>query len=72
MWLKQELQLSSTSKWQIGRNGVDDDQLFEDDSDDRLTGGRAANFFSCGPGTDTLIDFNAAEGDTKTGDCENF
>ena len=40
-----------------GRNGGgdddDDDQLFEDDSDDRLNGAGAANFFSCGAGTDT-------------------
>ena len=26
----------------------------------------------CGPGTDTTTDFDAAERDNKTGDCENF
>jgi len=30
-----------------------------------------ADSFDCGPGTDTITDFNAAEGDTKTADCEN-
>jgi hypothetical protein len=58
--------------------GSDDgDKLFGDDDDDTLTGddsffGEGADFFSCGAGTDTITDFNAAEGDTKTADCENF
>ncbi|HJY15783.1 MAG TPA: hypothetical protein VJ225_07090, partial [Nitrososphaeraceae archaeon] len=34
-------------------------------------GGQGADNFVCGPGTDTITDFNAAEGDTKTADCEN-
>jgi serralysin len=49
-----------------------EDDLFGDDGDDTLTGGINADSFSCGPGTDTITDFNAAEGDTKTADCENF
>jgi hypothetical protein len=36
-----------------------------------LTGGGGADSFSCGPGTDTITDFNEAEGDTRTPDCEN-
>ena len=42
------------------------------DADDILTGGEGANRFVCGEGNDTITDFNPAEGDTKTADCENF
>ena len=42
------------------------------DGDDLLTGGEGANRFVCGGGNDTIKDFNPAEGDTKTADCENF
>jgi hypothetical protein len=37
-----------------------------------LTGKKGADSFSCGSGADTITNFNAAEGDTKTADCENF
>jgi Ca2+-binding RTX toxin-like protein len=42
------------------------------DGDDLLTGGKGANRFVCGGGEDTITDYNEAEGDTKTADCENF
>jgi hypothetical protein len=42
------------------------------DRDDLLTGGEGANKFVCGGGEDTITDYNEAEGDTKTADCENF
>jgi Ca2+-binding RTX toxin-like protein len=42
------------------------------DGDDLLTGGGGANRFVCGGGEDTITDYNEAEGDTKTADCENF
>jgi Ca2+-binding RTX toxin-like protein len=42
------------------------------DGDDVLTGGEGANRFVCGGGNDTISDYNEAEGDTKTADCENF
>jgi Ca2+-binding RTX toxin-like protein len=42
------------------------------DGDDLLTGGEGANRFVCGGGQDTITDYNEAEGDTKTADCENF
>ena len=42
------------------------------DGDDLLTGGEGANRFVCGGGNDTITDYNEAEGDTKTADCENF
>jgi hypothetical protein len=42
------------------------------EADDLLTGGEGANRFICGGGEDTITDYNEAEGDTKTADCENF
>ena len=48
------------------------DILFGEDENDILSGKGGADSFSCGPGADTITDFNAAEGDTKTADCENF
>ncbi len=42
------------------------------DDDDLLTGGEGAQRFVCGGGEDRITDFNEAEGDTKTADCENF
>jgi hypothetical protein len=37
-----------------------------------LTGRGGADSFSCGSGIDIITDYNAAEGDTKIADCENF
>jgi Ca2+-binding RTX toxin-like protein len=55
----------------VGGDGEND--LFGDKGDDTLTGkGREAGSFDCGSGIDTITDFNAAEGDTKTADCENL
>lgn len=45
---------------------------FGEGDNDTLIGDSGANFFSCGSGIDTITNFNAAEGDTKTADCENF
>ena len=42
------------------------------DDDDLLTGGEGAQRFVCGGGEDTITDYNPAEGDTKTADCEHF
>ena len=39
---------------------------------DILTSDEGPDAFSCGSGIDTITDFNADEGDTKTADCENF
>jgi hypothetical protein len=55
-----------------GADDDEDDDLFGDGDDDTLTGRGGADAFSCGPGVDTITDFNAAEGDTRTADCENF
>ena len=46
--------------------------LFGESGDDTLTGDGGSDAFSCGSGIDTITDFNADEGDTKTADCENF
>lgn len=42
------------------------------DDNDMLTGGEGAQRFVCGGGEDTITDYDEAEGDTKTDDCENF
>jgi Ca2+-binding RTX toxin-like protein len=56
----------------VGGFDSGNDELFGDKGDDTLTGRDGADSFDCGPGTDTITDFDAAEGDTKTSDCENF
>ena len=48
------------------------DRAFGEGDNDTFTGDSVANFFSCGPGIDIITNFNPAEGDTKTADCENF
>ncbi|HEY1248863.1 MAG TPA: hypothetical protein VGE97_07750, partial [Nitrososphaera sp.] len=55
-----------------GSNTGDPDQLFGEDGNDTLNGGEGATAFSCGRGTDTITNFDASKGDTKTTDCENF
>ena len=42
------------------------------EGDDVLTGGEGANRFICGGGEQTITDYDEAEGDTKSEDCENF
>jgi hypothetical protein len=42
------------------------------DGDVTLTGGPGGDVLSCGGGEDTITDFNAAQGDIKGADCENF
>ena len=50
--------------------GPGDDRLYGGAGNDHLYGETGKDSFSCGPGTDTIHDFNSAEGDTKTVDCE--
>ena len=40
-------------------------------SDDKLTVGRGVDTFNCGNGSDTITDFNEAEGDKASRNCEN-
>ncbi|HJU34132.1 MAG TPA: hypothetical protein VJ695_03325 [Nitrososphaera sp.] len=49
-----------------------DIELIGDRRDDMLTGRSEPDSFDCGPGADTITDFNVSEGDTKTESCENF
>jgi len=39
--------------------------------DDQSTGGRGIDTFSCDNGSDTITDFNEAEGDKASRNCEN-
>ncbi len=52
----------------VGNEG--NDQLFGDLGDDTLEGNEGANNFICGPGVDTITDFDPGQGDTKSPDCE--
>src|SRR5215211_3778109 len=64
----------------VAFGGSGDDEIIGGDNFAELHGGKGndvlrggdfgKNFFDCGPGTDTITNFNAAE-DTKTSDCEN-
>ena len=42
------------------------------EGDDILIGGGGAQRFVCGGGEDTITDYNEAEGDIATPDCENI
>jgi hypothetical protein len=52
------------------KNGFGDDLLVSGDGDDFGTGSGGADIFICGGGEDTF-DYNPAEGDIATPDCEN-
>ena len=52
----------------FGENG--NDRLSGDAGNDRMVGGAGADEFACGGGVDAVMDFNAEEGDTKSGNCE--
>ncbi|HKG70417.1 MAG TPA: hypothetical protein VKA87_00900 [Nitrososphaeraceae archaeon] len=53
--------------------GDGENDLFGDKGNDKFTGMEGqADSIDCGTGTDTTTDFDAAERDAKTGDCENF
>jgi Ca2+-binding RTX toxin-like protein len=61
----------------IGGDGDDilsgedgDDRLFGDIGNDILKGGAGANEFVCGDGVDTVLNYNPAQGDVISNDCE--
>ncbi len=45
--------------------------VIDGDDDGLLTGGEGAQIFVSSGGENTITDYNEAEGDTKTADCEN-
>jgi Ca2+-binding RTX toxin-like protein len=54
--------------------GSGNNHLFGDIGNDVLKGGEnsGANYFDCGDGFDTVIDFDPAKGDVTAGNCEIF
>jgi Ca2+-binding RTX toxin-like protein len=52
--------------------GRGNDNLSGGSGSDTLSGGPGADRFDCGDGIDTITDFNAAQGDIKSANCENF
>ena len=48
------------------------DVLIGGQGNDALHGGPGADIFRCGADQDSIGDFNSAEGDVKTNDCESF
>jgi Ca2+-binding RTX toxin-like protein len=53
-------------------DGSGHDVILSGDGDDQSTGNGGGDIFACGEGEDTVTDYNQAEGDIATPDCENF
>jgi Ca2+-binding RTX toxin-like protein len=53
-------------------DGSGNDVILSGDGDDQSTGNGGRDIFVCGVGEDTITDYNAAEGDIATPDCENI
>jgi hypothetical protein len=51
--------------------GSGNDNIISGGGDDRNTGNGGRDIFVCGDGEDTVTDYNEAEGDIATPDCEN-
>ena len=51
--------------------GSGNDKILTGQGDDQLTGGGRADILVCGPGEDTVTDYNPDEGDIVTPDWEN-
>jgi Ca2+-binding RTX toxin-like protein len=57
----------------IEGDGSGDDVIVSGEDDDTNTGNEGRDIFVCGGGEDdTVTDYNEAEGDIATPDCENF
>jgi Ca2+-binding RTX toxin-like protein len=52
--------------------GSGNDNIISGEGNDRNTGNGGRDIFVCGEGEDTVTDFNEAEGDIATPDCENI
>ena len=50
--------------------GPGDDRLYGGPGNDTLSGGQGGDYFRCGLGVDRITNFNTAEGDHESGDCE--
>ena len=50
--------------------GSGNDELYSGAGDDILFGSKGANYFDCGEGYDTIIDFAPTKGDTNSDNCE--
>jgi Ca2+-binding RTX toxin-like protein len=50
--------------------GPGNDELYSGPGDDVLIGGKSSDYFDCGDGYDTIIDFEPQSGDTKAENCE--
>ena len=46
------------------------DELYGDFLDDTLRGGPGPDYFDCGDGFDVILDYDKAEGDVYTMNCE--
>jgi Ca2+-binding RTX toxin-like protein len=55
----------------VGSGAGGNDKINGGQGDVKLTGCRGADTFNCGNGSDTITDFNEAEGDKANRDCEN-
>jgi Ca2+-binding RTX toxin-like protein len=53
-------------------DGSGNDVILGGEGDDQSTGNGGRDIFVCGEGEDTITDYNAAEGDIVTPDCENI
>ena len=55
----------------LGTGTAGNDKINAGQGDDQLTGSGGADKFQCGKGNDVVTDFNKAEGDKASGNCEN-
>lgn len=46
------------------------DSLYGEEGNDVLSGGEGADYFDCGPGRDSIDDFDSTEGDYASSNCE--
>jgi Ca2+-binding RTX toxin-like protein len=52
--------------------GSGNDIIVSGEGDGQSTGNAGRDIFFCGEGQDTVTDYNEAEGDIATPDCENI
>ena len=47
-----------------------DDRLYDGPGNDTLSGGQGGDYYRCGLGADRITNFNIADCDHESGDCE--